>query len=53
VGLVSGRLRLLDPDTGEQASYLTVQGPTDLWRLVTFRRDPQVRERVPYREDIR
>jgi len=50
LGLVSGRLIL---ETAEStSSYLTVIGPETLWRLVSYRRDPHVRSRVPYRDDV-
>lgn len=50
LGLVSGRLIL---ETAEGAeSFLTVVGPDSLWRLVSYRRDPHVRPRVPYRDDV-
>ncbi|MBL8858563.1 MAG: hypothetical protein JNL28_08675 [Planctomycetes bacterium] len=50
VGLVSGRVRL---QSGEgEREYLTVVGPTDLWRLVSHRREPHTRRRWVYREDI-
>jgi hypothetical protein len=51
VGLVSGRLELTSAD-GSQARYLTVIGPADLWRLVTYRRDNTKKRRWVYREDI-
>lgn len=46
VGLVSGRITLDGRD------YLAVVGPSDLWRLVTYRRDQLRRKRRVYREDI-
>ena len=50
LGLISGRLIL---ETGEGAeSFLTVVGPESLWRLVSYRRDPNVRRRAPYRDDV-
>ncbi len=51
VGLVSGSMRLFDAD-GTVHDYLTVMGPEELWRLVTFRRDVQHKRRWVYREDI-
>jgi len=51
VGLVSGRLRLIDAD-GRSADYLTVMGPDEMWRLVTFRREFQRKRNWVYREDI-
>ena len=50
VGLVSGRIAIGSGDDRRQ--YLTVVGPDDLWRLVSYRRtDPRDRRWV-YREDI-
>jgi hypothetical protein len=40
LGLISGSLELTDAD-GTVHEYLTVMGPEELWRLVTFRRDKQ------------
>lgn len=51
VGLVSGVLTLTDGD-GSERSFLTVVGPEDLWRLVTYRRDLPHKPRWVYREDI-
>ena len=51
VGLVSGELELETPDGGTRR-YITVVGPEDLWRLVTFRREYQRKRRWVYREDI-
>jgi hypothetical protein len=48
VGLVSGRMTI-EPGGRE---YLTVVGPTDLWRLVSHRREPRLKKRWVYREDI-
>jgi hypothetical protein len=48
VGLVSGRVRI--ESTG--AEYLTIVGPTELWRLVSHRREPRDLKRWVYREDI-
>lgn len=50
LGLVSGRL-ILETSEGTE-SYLTVVGPETLWRLVSYRRDPNVRRRAPYRDDV-
>ena len=50
VGLVSGRMRLRTSD-GER-EYLTVVGPTDLWRLVSHRHDHPSKRHWVYREDI-
>lgn len=50
VGLVSGRM-ILSTSVGEQ-EYLTVVGPTDLWRLVAHRHEPRSTRRWVYREDI-
>jgi hypothetical protein len=51
IGLVSGTVRLTGPD-GREREYLTVMGPEDLWRLVTFRREVEHKRRWVYREDI-
>lgn len=51
IGLVSGRLQLIDAD-GKRVDYLTVMGPDSLWRLVTFRREFQRKRDWVYREDI-
>jgi hypothetical protein len=50
VGLVSGRIALRTAQ-GER-EFLTVVGPTDLWRLVSHRREQPTRRRWVYREDI-
>lgn len=51
IGLVSGRVTL---GTGTEArEYLTVVGPTDLWRLVAHRREVPDKKRWVYREDVR
>ncbi len=50
IGLVSGRLVLRD-ESGER-SYLTMVGPSELWRLVTHRRDLDRRRPWVYRPDI-
>jgi hypothetical protein len=50
IGLVSGRIAL---KTGQgEREFLTVVGPTDLWRLVSHRREQPTRRRWVYREDI-
>ena len=51
VGLVSGRLELTAAD-GTTASYLAVVGPSELWRLVTAKRDNSKKRKWVYREDI-
>lgn len=51
VGLVSGRIELVGAD-GARAEYVTVVGPTDLWRVVAHRRDLQMKPRWVYREDV-
>jgi hypothetical protein len=51
VGLVSGRLDLTDA-AGETSSYLAVVGPSELWRLVTSRREHSKKRKWVYREDI-
>ncbi len=48
VGLVSGRVRI----ESSGAEYLTVVGPTELWRLVSHRREPHDKKRWVYRDDI-
>lgn len=50
VGLYAGQVRLSTRD-GEK-DYLAIVGPTDLWRLVSHRRDLLQRKRWVYREDI-
>lgn len=50
VGLVSGRVRL--ERDGDVREYLTVVGPTTLWRLAAHRRNQLERERWIYRPDI-
>jgi len=50
VGLISGRLRLVDP-TGSR-SYITATGPGELWRLVLHRRNSDRPRRQVYREDV-
>lgn len=50
VGLVSGRI-VLQSGSG-QREYLTIVGPTDLWRLVSHRREPPDTRRWVYRDDI-
>ena len=51
LGLVSGKVRL---ETGEGApsEYLTVMGPQDLWRLVSYHRTDVHKRRWVYRGDI-
>ncbi len=51
VGLVSGTLEL-ERQGGGTKRYVTVVGPADLWRLVTYRREYQRKRRWVYREDI-
>ena len=51
LGLVTGRIRLVDAE-GVAVDYVTVVGPTDLWRLVAHRRDLQRKPRWVYREDL-
>ena len=50
IGLVSGRVRL--EKDGESRTYLTVEGPESLWRLVTHRRKIDKRRKWVYREDV-
>ena len=50
VGLVSGKI-VLGTSTGER-EFLTIVGPTDLWRLVSHRHEHASRRRWVYREDI-
>ena len=50
LGLVSGKLELMR--AGELKRYLTVVGPDDLWRLVTYRREFPLKRTWVYREDI-
>lgn len=51
VGLVSGRLDLSAAD-GRSTTYLAVIGPSELWRLVTAKRDNSKKRRWVYRADI-
>lgn len=51
VGLISGRLELETAD-GEVREFLTVKGPEDMWKLVTYRRDDRRRKPMVKREDI-
>ncbi|MEZ5976530.1 MAG: hypothetical protein R3F17_00335 [Planctomycetota bacterium] len=50
IGLVSGRLRL-EAD-GSTKTYLTVEGPESLWRLVTHDREENHKRQWVYREDV-
>jgi hypothetical protein len=50
VGLVSGKI-VLGTSAGER-EFLTIVGPTDLWRLVSHRHEHPSRRRWVYREDI-
>lgn len=50
LGLVSGRLRL--ETEGGVREFLTVVGPRELWRVVSFKRNVDRRRRWVYREDI-
>jgi hypothetical protein len=50
IGLVSGRVTL--QSDGDSKTYLTVEGPESLWRLVTHRHQyPRTRKWI-YREDV-
>jgi hypothetical protein len=51
VGLISGRLELRTTD-GQVRRFLTVKGPEDLWKLVTYRRDDRREKPMVKREDI-
>lgn len=51
LGLVSGRISLVGAD-GSTVEYVTVVGPTDLWRIVAHRRDLQRKAHWVYRDDI-
>ena len=51
LGLVTGRVRLVDA-SGTSRDYVTVLGPTELWRLATVRRSLQEKPRWLYREDV-
>lgn len=51
VGLVSGKLELTAAD-GAITTYLAVIGPSELWRLVTSKRDNSKKRKWVYREDI-
>ena len=50
LGLISGRLTL-ETAEGEREFY-TVEGPEDMWRLVTYRRDDRRKKAMVKREDI-
>lgn len=50
VGLVSGRIRF--ERGADVREYMTIAGPTSLWRLVAHRRNQLERERWIYRNDI-
>ena len=50
VGLVSGVLTLQDDDGVRE--YLTVVGPRDLWRLVSYYRADVFERQFTYRPDI-
>ena len=51
IGLVSGRMRIKSAD-GNWRTYLTVEGPESLWRLVTHKRKFDKRRKWVYREDV-
>ena len=51
LGLVSGRVRLVQPD-GSQVDYVAVVGPTHLWRLAAHRRELSRKPHWVYREDV-
>ncbi len=51
LGLVSGRIQLADP-AGNAVDYVTVIGPTDLWRIIAHKRDLQREPHWVYRDDI-
>jgi hypothetical protein len=51
LGLVSGRIELVDAG-GAVTEYVTVVGPTDLWRIVAHGRDLQRKAHWVYREDV-
>ncbi|HPF13571.1 MAG: hypothetical protein H6830_10135 [Planctomycetes bacterium] len=50
IGLVSGRIRL--ETDGKTKTFLTVEGPESLWRLVTHNRKSQPKRKWVYREDV-
>ncbi|HKX45603.1 MAG TPA: hypothetical protein VJP77_02800, partial [Planctomycetota bacterium] len=50
LGLVSGRLQLEREQVVEE--YLTVVGPTSLWRVAAYHRDGHLRRRFVYRDDV-
>lgn len=50
IGLVSGKITLTG--NGGTKSFLTVLGPTELWRLATHRKDAHRRKPWVYRDDI-
>lgn len=51
VGLISGKVEITGPD-GNVRRYLTVVGPDQLWRLVTYRREFPHRRTFVYRDDV-
>lgn len=51
LGLISGRIRLIDT-AGAEAEYVTVMGPTDLWRVVAHDRELQRKPTWLHREDL-
>lgn len=51
VGLIAGKVEIAGSD-GRTRRYLTVVGPDQLWRLVTYKRDFPHKRRFVYREDI-
>jgi hypothetical protein len=51
LGLVSGRIRLIDT-AGAALDYVTVMGPTDLWRVVAHNRELQRKPTWVHREDL-
>ena len=50
VGIVSGRITL--ESEGNKRTYLTVEGPESLWRLVTFKRKDLKKRKWVYRDDV-
>ncbi len=50
LGLLSGRMALIGD--GQDTTYLTVTGPTELWRLVAYRRDLKEQRDHPTRPDL-
>ncbi len=51
VGLISGKVEFTDAN-GAVRRYLTVVGPDQMWRLVTYKREYPHKRKFVYRDDI-